>query len=59
MSFLEVRNNDQKLADAAQFQHLQRWRAAQTVRSRVTEQAECQELLACLDLLDVAPPAVA
>lgn len=56
MPTLDLRNNDQKLADAAQAHHVQMWRAAQTVRSRVTDPAGRDELLACLGLDDVACP---
>ena len=53
---VDLRSNDEKLADAAQSHHLEMWRAAQTVRSRVTDAAGRDELLGCLGLLDVDRP---
>lgn len=59
MHTLDLRTNTEKLADAEAFQQLQRRRAADTVRARVTEPEACEELLACLDLLDLEEPALA
>lgn len=57
MPSLTLPNNDQKLAAAAEVQQLQMWRAAQTVRACVPDEADRDELLACLGLLDVVTPA--
>jgi hypothetical protein len=56
---LDLRTNTEKLAAAEAFQQLQRRRAAETVRARVSEPAACEELLACLDLLDLEEPVLA
>lgn len=56
MTELDLRNNDEKLADAAAMQHVEMWRAAETVRARVTDDAGRHELLGCLGLLDVVRP---
>lgn len=53
---LDVRSNDEKLADAAESHHVEMWRAAETVRSRVQDDAGRDELLGCLGLLDVPRP---
>ena len=54
MPLLDVRNNDQKLADAAAFHEQQMCRAARTVEIRVTDPAARQELLECLGLVGSA-----
>ena len=56
MTQLDLRSNDEKLADAAATHHVEMWRAAETVRARVSDDAGRQELLGCLGLLDVARP---
>lgn len=54
---LDLRNNDQKLADRADAQSVEMWRAARTVCERVTEPAARDELLECLGLLGLTRPA--
>ncbi len=57
MATVDARTQTEKIADAAELNHLQMWRAAQVVRAQVPDQAECDEMLACLGLLDLARPA--
>ena len=57
MPLTDLRDNSQKLADAAVHQQMQMWRAAQTVIACVPEQEERLEVLACLGLTDVDRPA--
>jgi hypothetical protein len=57
MTLLPAASNEQRLADAADSRELEMWRAAQTVRGRVSEEGGRQELLDCLGLLDAARPA--
>ncbi|HVM28744.1 MAG TPA: hypothetical protein VM433_13875 [Mycobacteriales bacterium] len=52
------RTNVQRLADAAASEQMQRWLAAQTVRTRMPAGPEQDELLACLGLADVERPAL-
>lgn len=56
MPLKDLRDNRQKLADAAVQQQTQRWRAAQTVIACVPGQEERLEVLACLGLSDVGRP---
>ena len=56
MPLTDLRDNSQKLADAAVHQQTQMWRAAQTVIACVPEQEERLEVLACLGLSDVDRP---
>lgn len=45
------------LAANAEAHEVQRWRAAQTVRSHVSPAQGQDEMLDCLGLLDLTPPA--
>ncbi len=57
MTLSPVASNEQRLAEAADSRELEMWRAAQTVRGRVSDEGGRQELLDCLGLLDAARPA--
>ena len=57
MTTLDARTQTEKIADAAEMNQLQMWRAAQVVRAQVSDPAECDEMLACLGLSDLVRPA--
>jgi hypothetical protein len=48
--------HEQTLAASAQLQEVQRWRAAETVRSHITQAEEREAMLDCLGLTDVTRP---
>ena len=54
MAPTDLRTNTEKLADAVASHDLEKLRAADTVRNRVSDPAAQQELLACLGLLEPA-----
>lgn len=56
---LDVPTNGQRLIANEEFQRLQMWRAAETVRRRTPEGAGREELLDCLGLSDVTMPSSA
>ncbi len=49
--------HDEAMATAAEWQHLQMWRAAQTVRAHVSAEHGRDDLLDCLGLSEVTAPA--
>ena len=53
---LDVPTNGQRLIANEEFHQLQQWRAAETVRRRLPEGAERDELLDCLGLTDARLP---
>ena len=57
MTTIDARTQTEKIADAAEMNQIQMWRAAQVVRAQVPDQAECDEMLACLGLADLVRPA--
>jgi hypothetical protein len=47
---------EESIAAAANLQHVQQWRAAQTVRAHLDQGQGRDDVLDCLGLADVQPP---
>ena len=52
-----TRTHAQRLVQEADLELIQRWNAAETVRSRQPAGTSCDDLLECLGLLDAERPA--